>query len=155
MTREEFKQVARDAIEQLTHRAEAVVGQSLPRSYCFSWLTGDAIVAEGDVAEFLVQLTYVDATHISPCFDLFLESLRPDGRLLLRGYRAGYEPCAFGDHVTYRATGHDAGRVGPFKLGMAHIIEQFSPKAQAQPSRCTRRRGRGLFTYLASLVRRE
>ena len=131
MTRDEFKQVARDAIEQLTHRAEAVIGRTLPRSYCFSWLSGDDIIAEGDVAEFLVHLTYVDDTHISPCFDLFLESLRPDGRLLLRGYRAGYPPCAFGDHVTYRVCGHDAGRVGPFKLGMAHIIEQFQHETVA------------------------
>lgn len=131
MTREEFKKVVRDAIEQLTQRAESATGRSLPRAYCFSWLAGDDIVAEGDVAEFLVCLTYVDATHISPCFDLFLESLRPDGRLHLRGYRAGYQPCAFGDHVTYRLPGHDAGRVGPFKLGMAHIIEQFNHEARA------------------------
>jgi hypothetical protein len=131
MSREEFKQVASDAIEQLTHRAEAAIGRSLPRAYCFSWLAGDDVVAEGDVAEFLVHLTYVDATHISPCFDLFLESLRPDGRLLLRGYRAGYQPCAFGDHVTYRLPGHNAGRVGPFKLGMAHIVEQFNHESKA------------------------
>ncbi len=82
-------------------------------------------MAEGDVAEFLVELTYVDDTHISPCFDLFLESLRPDHRLHLRGYRAGFPPCAFGDHQNYKLQGHDAGRVGPFKLGMAHIVEQF------------------------------
>jgi hypothetical protein len=126
MTRQEFRQVASDAIEQITRMAETATGQAFPRAYCFSWLTGDEIVAEGDVAEFLVHLTFVDDTHISPCFDLFLERLRPDGRLHLRGYRAGYPPCAFGDHVTYRLQGHDAGRVGPFKLGMAHIIEQFS-----------------------------
>ena len=125
MTRQEFKQVAADAIEILTRMAEISTGQSFPRLYCFSWLAGDEIVADGDVAEFLVHLTFVDDTHISPCFDLFLESLRPDGRLHLRGYRACYEPCAFGEHGTYRSQGHDAGRVGPFKLGMAHIIEQF------------------------------
>jgi hypothetical protein len=131
MTREEFKKVAEQAIEQLTSRAETAIGRSLPREYCFSWLIGDQIVAEGDVAAFLVQLTYVDAEHISPCFDLFLEHLRPDGRLLLRGYRAGYEPCPFGEHGTYKSTGHDAGRVGPFKLGMAHIVEQFTHEAKA------------------------
>jgi hypothetical protein len=131
MTRDEFKKVAQEAVEQLTSRAETALGRSLPRVYCFSWLGGDDIIAEGDVAEFLVRVTYVDATHISPCFDLFLESLRPDGRLWLRGYRAGYEPCAFGDHVTYRVQGHDAGRAGPFKLGMAHIIEQFAHESKA------------------------
>ena len=131
MTRDEFKQVAIDAIEQLTRVAEVAIGRQLPRSYCFSWLAGDEIVAEGDVAEFLVHSTYVDDTHISPCFDLFLESLRSDGRLYLKGYRAGYPPCAFGDHTTYRLMGHDAGRVGPFKLGVAHILEQFKHKKTA------------------------
>jgi hypothetical protein len=133
MTRQEFKQVASDAIEQLTRMAETVAGQTFPRSYCFSWLGGDEIVAEGDVAEFLVHLAFVDDTHISPCFDLFLVALREDGRLHLRGYRAGYPPCAFGDHVTYRLQGHDAGRVGPFKLGMWHIVQQFSHETEAQP----------------------
>jgi hypothetical protein len=88
--RDEFKKIAKDAIEQLTARAEAATKQALPRDYCFSWLAGEEIVAEGDVAEFLVTLTWVDETHISPCFDLFLESLRDDGRIQLRGYRAGY-----------------------------------------------------------------
>ncbi len=126
MTRKEFKQVASDAIDQLTRMAEIATGQTFPRSYCFSGLSGDEIFAEGDVAESLVALTFVDDTHISPCFDLFLMQLRPDGRLLLRGYRAGFPPCAFGEHVNYESRGHDAGRVGPFKLGMAHIIEQFN-----------------------------
>ena len=125
MTRHEFKQVANDAIEQLTRMAELATGQVFPRSYCFSWLGGEEIVAEGDVAEFLVHLTFVDDAHIAPCFDLFLVALRADGQLHLRGYRAGYPPCAFGDHVTYRLQGHDAGRVGPFKLGMWHIVQQF------------------------------
>ena len=125
MTRDEFKQVASDAIEQLTRAAEIASGRQLPRAYCFCWLTGDEVVADGDVSEFLVHLTYVDQTHISPCFDLFLEELRPDGRLLLRGYRAGYPPCKFGDHVNYRLSGHDAGRVGPFKLGMGNYLERL------------------------------
>jgi hypothetical protein len=129
MTRQEFRQIAVDAIEQLTRMAELATGQTFPRSYCFNWLCGDEIVAEGDIADFLVNLTFVDETHISPCFDLFLEGLRSDGRLQLRGHRAGYPPCAFGEHVTYRLQGHDAGRVGPFKLGMGHIIEQFNASA--------------------------
>lgn len=131
ISRDEFKSIAEEAIEQLTARAEAATKQALPRDYCFSWLAGDEIVAEGDVADFLVDLTWVDDTHISPCFDLFLESVRDDGRVQLRGYRACYEPRMFGDHVTYQTDGHDAGRVGPFKLGMGNFLKNFEDATKA------------------------
>ena len=126
--RNDFKQVAQQALEQVTAAAERRIGRPLPRRYCFSWLGRKELAAEGDVAEFLTELTYVDESHIWPCFDLFLERLLPDGRLQLMGYRAGFLPCPYGEHVAYRSLGHDAGRVGPFKLGCEHIVEQFVAK---------------------------
>jgi hypothetical protein len=89
------------------------------------------VVAEGDLAEFLTDLMYVDESHIRPCFDLFLECLLPDGRLLLMGYRASYPPCRYGEHFTYKCLGHDAGRVGPFKIGCNHLIEQLAGERPA------------------------
>jgi hypothetical protein len=125
VTRDSFKQVGQQALDHVTAAAEGRLGRPLPRRFCFSWLGKKELAAEGDIAEFLTGVTYVDESHIWPCFDLFLERLLPDGRLLLMGYRAGFPPCPYGEHVTYRSLGHDAGRVGPFKLGCKHIVEQF------------------------------
>jgi hypothetical protein len=125
VTRDELVQVAQKAIEQLTAAAERQLSQSLPRRFCFSWLARKEVIADGDVAEFLTTFTYVDESHIWPCFDLFLERLLPDGRLLLMGYRAGFSPCPYREHLTYQSLGHDAGRVGPFKLGCSRIVEQL------------------------------
>ena len=126
MTRDSFKRIAQQALEEVTAAAERRLGRSLPRRFCFSWLGKKELAAEGDVAEFLTEVTYVDELHIWPCFDLFLERLLPDGRLLLMGYRAGFPPCPYEGHRTYRSLGHDAGRVGPFKLGCEHIVEQLA-----------------------------
>ena len=131
MTRDSFKRLALQALEQITVAAESKLGQSLPRQFCFSWLAKKELAAEDDVAEFLTEVTYVDESHIWPCFDLFLESLRPDGRLLLMGYRAGFPPCPYGEHLTYRSPDHDAGRVGPFKLDCSHIVEQLATERPA------------------------
>ena len=131
MIRNEFKVVADQALEQLVSTAEREIGQSLPRSFRFSWIPGKDIVADGDVAEYLVASTFIDEAHIAPCFDLFLEKLLPDGRLLFVGYRAAYPPCEYGNHRNYESKGHDAGRVGPFKLGMAHIVEQLKKDRKA------------------------
>jgi hypothetical protein len=82
-------------------------------------------VAEGDIAEFLTSTGYIDELHIWPCWDLFLERMLPEGRLLLMGYRAGFAPCAFGGHPDYKSPGHGAGHIGPFKLGYDHLVKQF------------------------------
>jgi hypothetical protein len=121
MTREAFKQVVEQAIEQLTIAAEQATGRELPRKYCFSWLAQEAVVADGDIAEFLTSAGYVDEAHIWPCWDLFLVCVRPDGRLQLMGYRAGFAPCPYGNHPAYNGPGHGAGQVGPFKLGLGSI----------------------------------
>ena len=125
MTREEFKVIAQQAIEQVTVLAEAKLSRPLPRRFCFSWIAHKEIVADGDIAEFLTSQSFIDETHIAPCWDLFLEELLLDGRLRLIGYRAGYPPCPFGQHVEYGTAGHGAGHVGPFKLGYDHLVDQL------------------------------
>ncbi len=83
MTRDQFKRVVGEAMERVTAEAELAAGRELPRRYCFSWLGLVEIVAEGDVAEFLTEPGWVDALHIWPCWDLFLERLLSDGRLAM------------------------------------------------------------------------
>jgi hypothetical protein len=124
MQRDAFKLVAKQALEQLTSTAERRLGRSLPRRFCFSWLAQQEFAAKNAVADFLMDVVYMDESHIWPCFDLFVERLHPDGRLALMGYRAAYPPCLYGEHWTYRTQGHDAGRVGPFKLGCAGFFER-------------------------------
>ena len=123
MKREDFKAIAVEALEQLVSRAEQRTGRQFSRLFCFRGLIGDDQI-DGDIAEYLVNMTFVDEDHIFPCFDLFLEEVLSDGRLLVRGYRAGYAPCAFGAHFTYETLGHDAGRVGPFKLGIGNFVDR-------------------------------
>jgi len=130
VTRDEFKRLAEEAIEQVTAAAERASGRALPRRYCFSWVGRRVVIAEGDVAEFLTGLGYVDELHIWPCWDLFLECLLPEGKLLLMGYRAGFPPCEFGAHVDYESPGHGGGHVGPFKLGYVHLVEQLAAEGE-------------------------
>jgi hypothetical protein len=132
VTRDEFKLLAQQAIEQVTRSAEEATGRVLPRRYCFSWLAQKTITEANDVAEFLTTFGYVDEHHIWPCWDLFLERLLPDGRLLLMGYRAGFAPCAYGAHFDYKSLGHGAGLVGPFKLGCEHLIAQLGSAKPAK-----------------------
>jgi hypothetical protein len=131
VTRVEFKHIAQQAIEQVTATAEQTTGRALPRRYCFSWLGNREIAAEGDIAEFLTSFGYVDETHIWPCWDLFLERLLSDGRLLLMGYLAGFAPCAYGQHFSYSTLGHGAGRIGPFKLACDHLVAQLAADRRA------------------------
>ena len=121
MKRDEFKTIAEQALGQLVTRAEQSTGLRLSRRFCFHWIASEDRI-EGDIAEFLVEATFIDEEHIRPCFDLFLEDELPDGSLLLQGYCAAYEPCAFGAHFNYQSDGHNAGRVGPFKLGMGNFL---------------------------------
>ena len=64
MIRRVFKDIARQAIEQVTIAAEQAAGRTLPRAYCFSWLARKQVVADGDIAEFLTKFGYVDESHI-------------------------------------------------------------------------------------------
>jgi hypothetical protein len=130
MTRDEFKKVVEEALEKLVTTAEQRLNRKLPRQYCLSGLGSNEVVLE-DTVEFLTNWVFVDQTHIFPCVDLFLDELLPDERLRFRAYRAGFEPCAYGDHVNYRLQGHDSGRVGPFKIGCCNFVERM--KADSRP----------------------
>ncbi|HSY75081.1 MAG TPA: hypothetical protein VK810_06405 [Dongiaceae bacterium] len=135
MTRDEFKKVVEEAIEKLVTTAEQRLNRKLPRQFCFSWIGNKEIHADGDIAEYITAFTFVDETHIYPCFDLFLEKMLPDGRLLFVGYRAGYEPCAYGEHYNYKMAGHDSGRVGPFKIACNKFVQNLGGKLYSAPGK--------------------
>jgi hypothetical protein len=125
MNRDAFKEVARQAVETLTVAAEQRLAIQLPRRYVLGWLGGPVIEPGDDVAESLTAKVFVSEEEIYPCVDLFLDDRLPDGRLLVLSYRANYKPCRYGEHYTYAGLGHDAGRVGPFKLGCGGIVEKL------------------------------
>ena len=137
MKRSEFKAIAQQALERIASVAEEQTGLTLSRKFCFGWIATDTIAEEEDVAEYLVSATFVDESHISPCFDLFLEKVLPDGRLFLTGYCARYEPCEYGDHFNYQGIGHNAGRVGPFKLGTGNFIKRHGEAKRDTTSQST------------------
>jgi len=119
MTRDEFKKVVEEALEKLVTTAEQRLNRKLPRQYCLSGFGTNEVVPD-DTVEFLTNWVFVDETHIYPCVDLFLDELLPDGCLRFRSYRAGFKPCAYGSKMH---GGHDAGCVGPFKLGCHDFVE--------------------------------
>ncbi len=125
MTRSAFKDVTRQAIETVTSVAERELSRPLPRRYLLGWLGGPVFVGD-DIIELLTEATFVSEDEIYPCVDVFLDDLLPDGRLVLLNYRAGFRPCRYGEHYSYGGLGHDAGRVGPFKLSCSKLIEKLS-----------------------------
>jgi hypothetical protein len=122
MTREAFKAVALHAVEAVTVAAEQRLSRPLPRRYILAWLGGPVIQPGDDIAELLTEAVFVSDDEIFPCVDLFLDDLWADGRLYVLCYRAGYKPCPFGEHWQYRVGGHDAGRVGPFRLSCGGLV---------------------------------
>jgi hypothetical protein len=125
MTRDAFKDITRQAVEVVTVAAEQRLLRSLPRRYVLGWLGGPVFMAGDDIVELLTEAVFVSEEEIYPCVDLFLEDLRPDGRLEVVCYRAGYKPCPYGEHWQYKVGGHDAGRVGPFRLGCGGLINKL------------------------------
>ena len=125
MTREAFKAVALQAVEAVTVAAERQLSRPLPRQYTLAWLGGPVVQPSDDIAELLTKAAFVSEDEIFPCVDLFLDDLRADGRLYVLCYRAGYRPCPFGDHWQYRVGGHDAGRVGPFRLSCGALVAKL------------------------------
>ena len=125
MTREEFKAVALRAVETVTLAAERRLSRPLPRRYVLAWLGGPTIQPGDDIVGLLTGATFVSEDEIYPCVDLFLDDLWPDGRLYVLCYRAGYRPGPFGEHWQYRVGGHDAGRVGPFRLGCERLVKKL------------------------------
>ena len=126
MTRGEFKDIARQAIETVMVVAEGELSRSLPRRYLLRWLGGRVDVPGDDIAELLTNAVFVSEDEIYPCVDLFLDELLPDGRLVVLCYRAGFEPCPYGAKQHYVGLGHDAGFIGPFKLSCCKLIEKLS-----------------------------
>ena len=107
MTREAFKKHVDETIESIIQDAERRAGRTFPRHYCFGFIQPSRVHTEqGNVSEFLARELFVDEEHIYPCFDLILGDILDDGRLLFVGYRAGYEPRAWGKNWS--------GRDGPF-----------------------------------------
>ena len=98
MTRDAFKDIASLAIETATVVAERELALALPRRYQLASLGGRVPIPGDDIAELLTDLAFVSEDEIYPCFDLFIEDLLPDGRLLVLCYRAGFKPCRYGEH---------------------------------------------------------
>ena len=125
MTREAFKAIALHAIEAVTVAAESPVVSPASARYILTWLGGPVIQPGDDIAELLTEAVFVSEDEIFPCVDLFLDDLGSNGRLNVLCYRAGYRPCPFGEHWQYRVGGHDAGRVGPFRLGCESLVSKL------------------------------
>jgi hypothetical protein len=107
MTRDDFKKHVEETIEGIIQEGEKRAGHALPRRYCFGFCNPPRVTAEQDqVSEHLAQLVFVDEEHLYPCFDLILDDILDDGRLLFVGYRANYPPRLWGKN--------HSGRDGPF-----------------------------------------
>ena len=113
MTREEFKNVARDAVEAVTATAEQRSHRRLPRLYVWGPPNDRTVGGFEDLVDLLTQAVFHSEVEISPCVDLLLNELSRDGRIDVFCYVASYEPCKFGEHWSYKTGGHDAGRVAP------------------------------------------
>ena len=128
MTREEFKNVVRDAIETVTATAEQRLHRRLPRLYAWGSPDNPAVGGFEDLVDLLTLAVFHSEEEISPCADLLLD-LSQDGRIGVFCYVAGYTPCKFGEHWAYKAGGHDAGQVGPFRLGCNNLVNKLSGTA--------------------------
>jgi hypothetical protein len=107
MTRDAFKKHVDETIESIIQEAESRAGHKFPRRYCFGFCNPARITAEQEqVSDYLTHEVYIDEEHIYPCFDLILDDILDDGRLLFVGYRAGFKPRPWQKNYT--------GRDGPF-----------------------------------------
>jgi hypothetical protein len=129
MTREAFKTVVREAVESVTTTAERRSQRQLSRTYV--WGPKDRRTTGGfeDLVELLTGAAFHSEDEISPCVDLLLAGPSDDGRIDVFCYVAGYKPCKFGEHWAYKMGGHDAGRVGPFKLGCNNLVSNLGGPA--------------------------
>ena len=66
MTRDTFKDVARQAVEAVTVEAERRLSRPLPRSYILGWLGGPAFVPGDDIAELLTGQPSSPRTKSTP-----------------------------------------------------------------------------------------
>lgn len=129
MTREAFQSVVREAVEHVTATAEARSHHKLPRLYV--WGPKDRRTS-GDfdqLVELLTKAVFHSEDEISPCVDLLLSGPSEDGRIEVFSYVAGYKPCRFGESFWYKFGGHDAGQVGPFRLGCKSLVKKLGGPA--------------------------
>jgi hypothetical protein len=129
MTREEFKSVVRDAVETATAAAEARSQRRLPRLYV--WGPADRRTRGGfdELVDLLTNAAFHSDNEISPCVDLLLDGPAENGRIEVFCYVAGYAPCKYGEHWSYKMGGHDAGKVGPFRLGCNNLVSKLGGAA--------------------------
>ncbi len=129
MTREEFKTVVREAVETVTATAEQRMHRRLPRLYVWGSADKGTFGESEDLVELLTGAVFHADEAISPCVDLFLKGLAEEGRIDVFCYVAGYAPCKYGEHWAYKMGGHDAGQVGPFRLGCNNLVSSLGGTA--------------------------
>lgn len=129
MTREEFQTVVRDAIETVTATAEVRSQRALPRLYVWGPAENRTRGNFEALVELLTNAVFHSKDEISPCVDLLLDGPAEDGRIGVFCYVAGYAPCKYGEHWWYKAGGHDAGKVGPFRLGCNNLVAKLGGAA--------------------------
>jgi hypothetical protein len=129
ITRDEFKAVVRDAIETVTAAAEKRSQRRLPRLYV--WGPADRRTRGNfeELVDLLTNAVFHSEDEISPCVDLLLDGPAEDGRIVVFCYVAGYAPCKYGEHWWYKMGGHDAGKVGPFRLGCNNLVSKLGGTA--------------------------
>jgi hypothetical protein len=129
MTREEFKTVVRDAVETVTVAAEKRSQRSLPRRYVWGPANRRTRGDFEELVDLLTNAVFHSEEEISPCVDLLLDGPAEDGRIAVFCYVAGYKPCKYGEHWWYKVGGHDAGKVGPFRLGCDNLVNKLGGPA--------------------------
>ena len=129
MTREEFQTVVRDAVETVTATAETRAQRTLPRLYVWGPAENRTRGDFEELVELLTNAVFHSEDEISPCVDLLLDGPAEDGRINVFCYVAGYPPCKYGEHWWYKMGGHDAGKVGPFRLGCNNLVSKLGGAA--------------------------
>jgi hypothetical protein len=128
MNREAFKSVVRDAVESVTATAEERSHRHLSRLYVWG-PKGRRTYGDFDqLVDLLTNAVFHSEDEISPCVDLLLSGPSEDGRIEVFSYVAGYKPCKFGESFWYNSGGHDAGQVGPFRLGCGNLVRNLADR---------------------------
>jgi hypothetical protein len=108
MTRDEFLSHIRERVDESIRRCEEDLRLSLPRQLAFQWLSPKNPRVTGAIEEEICREVFVGPEKIYPCIDIGPWSKESDGRLLICGLRAGYQPAPFGKNWK--------GEDGPFIL---------------------------------------
>ncbi len=120
MTCDDSERHLDDTIEELIIAAEQNFGRSLPRRFCFGFISPSRVeVTQAEVVEHITKEVFIDEDHIRPCFDLILGDILEDGTLLLCGYCANYPA------MPWQEKWRGSERAGPFNLMYA---QQFLDK---------------------------